>query len=201
MARLFRKILLALGLGIVAGTCVVLVRSSDPVYVIEEWVHRGAYRRYDAQIREVAHRTGVDPSLIKALIWRESGFKPDKVGKDGEVGLMQILPTTARDWAKAAQVEGFSREKLFDPATNMEAGTWYLKMALDHWKDRDDPIPFALAEYNAGRGRAHRWVEQTHLGPSAKAGDFYAAISFPTTRDYVEAITARRDFYRKRNEF
>jgi soluble lytic murein transglycosylase len=47
---------------------------------------------------------------------------------------------------------------LFDARTNLDAGTWHLGRALEHWKDRDAPLPFALAEYNAGRSRVEKWA-------------------------------------------
>jgi soluble lytic murein transglycosylase len=136
--------------------------------------------------------------LVKAIIWRESRFHPEKVGTSGERGLMQVMEPAAADWVKAEKIETFQPTDLFDPKTNMEVGVWYFARAMERWKDRDNPIPFALAEYNAGRSRADRWVAATNLGDKAEAADFIQAIDFPTTRSYVEEITRRYQFYRDR---
>ena len=62
-------------------------------------------------------------------------------------------------------------------------------------RSKDDPIPFALAEYNAGRKRVDRWVESTKLGEAATAADLRGSIGFPTTRGYVNTILKRRACY------
>jgi soluble lytic murein transglycosylase len=71
-----------------------------------------------------------------------------------------------------------------------------LRRAVQHWEHQADPIPFALAEYNAGASRAQRWAG----GDDAviPAGTFRANIDFPGTRKYVESILARLEFYKRR---
>jgi soluble lytic murein transglycosylase len=68
---------------------------------------------------------------------------------------------------------------------------------MDHWQNQEDPLPFALAEYNAGASRAQRWAG----GADAKgvpADTFRANIDFPGTRKYVDSIIARYEFYKRR---
>lgn len=176
----------------------VLSRSSDPLYVVQEWLGYARFRRYDPIIVAMAHKYGVDPMLIKAVIWRESAFHPEMVGKDGERGLMQVTPAAASDWVKQKKIETFVPTDLFSPRTNIDAGTWYLKQALQRWAQKDDPIPFALAEYNAGRRRVDRWVGDSNMGGHATAADLRDNIAFPSTRKYVESILARYRFYKER---
>ena len=71
---------------------------------------------------------------------------------------MQLTEGAAQEWAEDSKKENFRVEELFDPKTNLEAGSWYLRRAMDHWQNQEDPIPFALAEYNAGASRAQRWA-------------------------------------------
>jgi soluble lytic murein transglycosylase len=148
---------------------------------------------YDPLIVQVAHETGVDPFLIRALIWRESRFKPDIHGTADERGLMQVTPEVGSMWAKASKVAVFQADDLYDPLTNIRAGTWYLNRALKHWSQTDDPVSFALAEYNAGRSNAYKWVDpadpQNHLA-------FIDRITYPGTRKYVEVILTQRALYR-----
>ncbi|HEY6070531.1 MAG TPA: hypothetical protein VIU85_04080, partial [Chthoniobacterales bacterium] len=64
------------------------------------------------------------------------------------------------------------------------------------WQNESDPLPFALAEYNAGASRAQRWVGAD--GANANANDFLGHIDFPATRNYVRSILDRYAFYKRR---
>jgi soluble lytic murein transglycosylase len=148
---------------------------------------------YDPVIVAVAREEGVDPFLIRALIWRESRFNPSIYGLAQEHGLMQVTPAVGEEWAKANKIPDFKPEDLFDPVTNIRVGTWYLRRALRHWNETEDAVPFALAEYNAGRGPALKWVDPADpQNPNA----FMQRISYPTTRRYVETILEKRAEYR-----
>ncbi len=199
-----KRILVALALAAVLGAAAAGIfwfTADDPEYRAQEIVFASRYGRYDSLIARAAGRYKVPPELIKAVIWRESRFQPDKTGQHGERGLMQITEGAAADWARAEKIETFVPTDLFDPKVNIEAGAWYLKKALDHWSAKDNPLPFALAEYNAGRTRVKRWVVDSGRGETAGAIDLQTAMDFPATKSYIAAIAARRDFYERRGEF
>ena len=196
-----RNLVLVLALAAVAAVTLLIGLSHDPLYAAQEMAACGRYSAHDGLIAETAKKTGLDVALLKALVWRESAFYADKVGTSGERGLMQVGEAAAADWAKAQKIETFMPPDLFEPRTNLEAGTWYLKRAIDKWKDRDDPVPFALAEYNAGASRLDRWINATGAGAKADARDLVNSIDFPGTRRYVEDIMARAQFYRERGGF
>lgn len=195
--RPITKLALVTLLSLIVGAAVSLFLSHDPVYTLHEWLDYSNFHRYDAEIKRVGGKYGVDPMLIKALIWRESAFQAGKVGRNGERGLMQVTVPAASDWAKARKVETFDPRDLFIPETNIEIGVWYLKQSLQYYSGKDDPVPFALAEYNAGRRRVNRWIGENNLGP-VTASDLQQNISFPSTRSYVQAIQNRYNFYKKR---
>ncbi|HSI11088.1 MAG TPA: transglycosylase SLT domain-containing protein [Chthoniobacter sp.] len=197
MARFIIRLLLAVVLAALVAAGVVLGTAPDPTYRLQSWLAGSRYTRYDPLIADLSRKHGVDPLLVKAIAWRESAFQTDMVGTSGERGLMQVGEAAARDWAKALKVETFVPTDLFDPKTNVDAGSWYFKKALDRWKQKTDPIPFALAEYNAGHGRVERWIAETGRGEETTAADLLSAIDFPTTRKYIEDITARYHFYQK----
>lgn len=199
MRRFLRNLIIVLLFAFVAGTAIVLIESRDPVYTAHEWIYYSLFHRYDAVIQKVAGDNQMDPMLLKAVIWRESGFEKDMMGRNGERGLMQVTEGAAKDWAKSQKNETFVPNDLFDPATNIEVGAWYLKKALDHYSGKDDPIPFALAEYNAGRQRMNRWIGGTNLEP-VTADNLRESIAFPGTRNYVDAIMDRYRFYKKRGK-
>jgi soluble lytic murein transglycosylase len=147
---------------------------------------------FDPIIVNVARNEGVDPFLIRALIWRESRFDPLTHGQADEHGLMQVTPDVGQMWAKANKVDDYNDDKLYDPETNIRVGTWYLNRSIKRWSQTDDPVTFALAEYNAGRSNALKWVDP--LAPLSHAA-FLDRITYPGTRKYVEVILAKREQY------
>ncbi len=151
--------------------------------------------RFDPIIASVAREDGMDPFLIRALIWRESKFDPLTHGAADERGLMQVTPDAGERWAKANKIPNFQANDLFDPITNIRAGTWYLRRSMHLWEqvNVDDPIPFALAEYNAGRSNALKWVDPT---APTNHNAFLQNITFPLTRKYVDTILKQREVYR-----
>ncbi len=198
MFRIIRTFLLVLAFAAFTAVGVLLWTSPDRLYTVQEWVNLGRFSVYDDLIREQSVKHHLDPLLVKAMIWRESAFDPNKVGASGERGLMQVGEAAGQDWAKAGKIETFLPTDLFDARTNLDVGTWYFRRAMERWKDKDDPIPFALAEYNAGASRLDRWIAQSGLGDKVNSHDLVFVIDFPGTKRYIDDITARYQFYRKR---
>jgi len=104
-------------------------------------------------------RHGVDPTLVAALIEVESAYQADARSPKGAMGLMQLMPATARQYAVSDP---------FDPMANIEAGTKHLRSLLDRYD-----VSSALAAYNAGEGPVRR---------------FGGVPPYPETRHYVEKI-------------
>jgi soluble lytic murein transglycosylase len=178
-----------------------VARSHDPVYVLRELKDWSDYHRYDALIVKVAREYDLDPRLIKAVVWRESRFQADMVGRNGERGLMQVSDIAVRDWATAKGIKDMRPERILNPEVNLEIGTWYLNKAVHRWIYQDDAVPFALAEYNAGKSRVDRWIRTAlnkNSGQRVTAETFQDSIDFPSTARYVRAILARYDFYKRR---
>src|SRR5262249_26712297 len=121
------------------------------------WLVARQGKQFEPQITEAAKRYSVDPLLIKAVIWEETRFHATRRGKAGEIGLMQLQEAAALDWAGAEHVQSFSHEQCVDPGTNTLAGTFYLAKLLKRYTRADDPVPYALADYNAGRGNLLKW--------------------------------------------
>ena len=145
------------------------------------------FYRHRALILPAARRYSLAPRLVASVIWQESRFRADRVGLTGEVGLMQVMPGTAQEWARAEHLERFGTADLFSPATNVMVGTWCLARAVKRWSDRADPLPYALAEYNAGHSHARRWAAPSDTSPKA----YVEAITYPATRKYVREVLDR----------
>jgi len=152
------------------------------------WWEGRLERSQDTPIRGAAQRYGVDPALVKAVVWRESRFNPNARGRAREIGLMQIQEVAAQEWADSEHIETFEHEHCFNPLTNTLAGTWYLKKLLKRYTQTDNPIPYALADYNAGRGNVLKWK----TGEAAtNSMAFIDQIGFPSTREYVKSVMRR----------
>jgi peptidoglycan lytic transglycosylase len=149
---------------------------------------------HDKHIIAAARKYDVDPTLIKAVVWRESRFDARARGGDGEIGLMQIREAAAKEWAKAEGIEFFSHQYLYDPAKNVSAGTWYLRKLLRRYPRADNPVVYALADYNAGRTHVLRWNKGA---ASTNSAQFLRHMDYPGTRVYIAAVQQRQQHYRK----
>jgi soluble lytic murein transglycosylase len=144
---------------------------------------------FESSIRQGSARAGVDPMLTAGLIRQESAFEPEARSSANAVGLMQLLPKTARLVAKQAKVR-YSRAQLFDPEYNVHLGTIYFA-GLDK---SFGSVESALAAYNAGEDHVNSWTAgQKYREPA----EFVDSIPFTETREYVEIVTRNADIYRK----
>jgi soluble lytic murein transglycosylase len=209
LRRFFQICALLILLAVLAGAWW-YTHSADPRYDATEIICWQRYHRYDDLITRISRSRGLDPMLVKALIWRESRFHPDKHGASGERGLMQVGPAAASEFARAEHPGGLTPNDLLDPQINIEAGTWLLARALHRWQQNtNDPVPFALAEYNAGHSRVERWAagaaerdrETPGPGVQLSGADLTSQIKIPSTRQYVETIEGRLRFYQIRGRF
>src|SRR5947207_5627017 len=193
MARFALKLILCLLVALAAGFGYLALRSGDALYSFYEWVSPARFQQYDKLILSVAAEHQLDPMLVKAVVWRESRFDRLKYGTAGERGLMQVSERAANEWAREHKIDNFQVGQLFDPKTNLEAGSWYLRRGVDHWQNESEPLPFALAEYNAGASRAQRCLGAN----GGTASDILGQFDFPATRSYVQSILNRYAFYKK----
>lgn len=157
------------------------------------WVHR-----YDASIARHAAIYRLDPDLIWSIIYEETYFSPWKIGKDGEIGLMQITPAVGREWAAETGMKELERQMTQDPATllrdpqrNIQVGAWYLEKIREQYRDLPDAEARMIAAYNAGPSRAAAWNKPGENGQPLSAAEFVNNIDIPSTRAYVISILER----------
>ena len=160
--------------------------------LVDWWFEIRKEQRYDGQILSVAQRYGVNPALVKGVVWRESRFNPKVRGRVGEIGLMQIRSLTAQEWAQAVDRHRSFEGDLFKPETNLEVGTWYLGKLLKRYARTSDPVSYALADYNAGRNNVLRWNKGA---AETNSSIFVSQITFPSTQDYIRSIVRRSARY------
>jgi len=162
------------------------------VVAVWAWEGRRLERSQDKAILDAARRYEVDPALVKAIVWRESRFNPAARGRAGEIGLMQLQELAAREWADAERITSFEHVQCLDARTNTLAGTFYLSKLLQRYQHTDNPVAYALADYNAGRSNVLKWLSGAGATNSTV---FIQQIGFPATRDYVIQVMKRSRRY------
>ena len=100
-----------------------------------------------ALIASASRKHGVPPALVKSIVAIESNFRCDAVSSRGSIGLMQLLPATARQYGADARV----------PEQNIDAGTRYLRYLIERYRYSSCPLKSAIAAYNAGCGAVDRY--------------------------------------------
>ncbi|MBI4886349.1 MAG: lytic transglycosylase domain-containing protein, partial [Acidobacteria bacterium] len=140
-------------------------------------------------IRKYAEAYGLDPYLMTALVAQESTFTADVRSGANAVGLMQLIPSTGRRYARRVGVR-YSPRTLTQPETNIRLGMRYFKDLVD----RFGGAHFALASYNAGERRVAQWRLER---PDFEQDEFIDDIPFPETQNYVKRILGTADDYRR----
>lgn len=143
---------------------------------------------YDHLLQQAAVRhlpVDVDWRLLKAIVWKESTFNPRARSPAGAMGLMQLMPGTARHL-------GLRGDEVFDPARNIDAGARYVAEMLGYWRQVSDPerMRLAMASYNWGIGNVRRSVRES--GASTPRWSAVRPKAPTETRDYVYRVLEQR---------
>ncbi len=146
---------------------------------------------YQKDLVKNAKLQNLDPYLVAALIRQESEFNPKALSHKNAYGLTQLLPATGRQMAKKNGVRRFRTSMLFQPATNLQLGSRYLRSMLDEWGGKWEQT---LASYNAGKTRVDDWV---NWGSFQEPAEFVETIPFTETREYVQAVLRNAAIYRR----
>lgn len=180
-----RPVVIALG-----GTALLLVGLA----IVSPLAYRTASlrRRIERNRRIVeltAERLGLEPALLAAVAWAESGFDDRAVSEKGAVGLLQVMPETGREVAERLGLEGFD---LADPVDNALVGGTYLKEQLGRYGGDEH---LALAAYHAGPGNADAWKAKEK---GLRGSELVKRYGFESTRKYVERVLRKREESRAR---
>jgi soluble lytic murein transglycosylase len=169
---------------IFAPVVAVLVLAAGAFAYVEQtnpdWYARMRYPlRYEHIVTGHARNYDLDAALLAAVIYRESKFEADAESSSGAIGLMQLLPDTAKGIALHTGGSRFQVEDLYDPEINVRYGSFYLRRLIRKYDD----TRLALAAYNAGQANVDGWLTKGE------------GIPFPETREYVDEVMELRDIY------
>ncbi len=156
------------------------------------WEHR-----YDELISVQARVYRLDERLVWSVIYEETWFRDSAIGDAQEVGLMQVTPLVAREWAKETGLSEFEKQAgdnvvkfLSDPERNIQVGSWYLEKLRENYRGRPAETAMTLAAYNAGASRVEEWTRGVDTATLPEA-DFVSRIGITSTRNYVSSILTR----------
>ena len=144
---------------------------------------------YNELVRQNAAANDLSEGLVYALIRAESTFSPAIKSPAGAIGLMQMMPATAK--LTAGQKGGFDPQRLTIPEYNIKLGTRHLK---DLMKEYDGDVVYVAAAYNAGAAAVARWRKSQK---GLKKDEFIENIPYQETRDYVKKVYASAASYRQ----
>jgi peptidoglycan lytic transglycosylase len=178
----------------IAIILITLIVIGCGLYFLDQyWIHR-----YDAVIARESARHHVDPDLVWSIAYEETYFRAWKRGRNGEIGLMQVTPVVAREWAADNNTALLTASKpmdadalLLDPERNIQIACWYLEKAGDNYQGLPGREARMLAAYNAGPSRAADWNRVENGARPLNEQEFISRIDIPSTRAYVTSILGR----------
>lgn len=145
--------------------------------------------KYKTEIMEASQKFDVAPAVVASMINAESGFNENAQSSKGALGLMQIMPSTAK-WLCELQGINFQEKGLFDPQTNIFLGTYYMQYLLKKFQSLES----AICAYNAGEGNVMLWL----LNDEYALNNKIISTPFPETNAYLEKVMAGIKVYQKK---
>ena len=177
-----------------ADLCLRLAESLQPVATREPPTRQNSVqmeryfpKAYGRHVRRQSERQSVPSNLIWAIMREESRFERRAVSFVGAKGLMQLMPATAKDMAKA---EGIRRPQVFHALTNIRLGTRYLQFVQRYVKRSWVVIP---PGYNAGQGALKRWINRD---PDQEFDLFVENLPYDEARSYTKRVNRSFAVYR-----
>jgi soluble lytic murein transglycosylase len=143
-----------------------------------------------ARLEAAAAAAGLDADLLRAVVRRESAFRPEVRSAAGAEGLAQLLPATARRLGTLAGLADDEPLRLGDPDVSLGLGAHYLGLLADRLGDE----AVVLAGYNAGPAAAAGWAQVRAGRP---LDEWVESIPYRETRAYVKGVLSAREVYRR----
>lgn len=139
---------------------------------------------YQQLVEKYSAEYGLEKELVLAVIKAESDFNEKAVSKSGALGLMQIIPRTAK-WIATEFNELYEKQKMFEPETNIKYGCFYLNYLFNKFERQD----VVICAYNAGEGVVRDWLDENGNLIKEK-------ISYDETRNYLKKVSEYYEIYK-----
>ena len=146
---------------------------------------------YWSMLKDFANQAGIDPYFALAIMREESHFDPRALSSSKAIGLMQLMPATAKEVAKRKNINLKEREEIFDPEINTKLGTSYLGTLAEKFQSE---LIYTAGGYNAGPHNMIKWINRWS-GKSLDA--FVEQIPFKETRNYVKRVYRSYKIYKQ----
>jgi len=184
---------------LLSGLIVLVVFTAAAMFFFNRyWIHR-----YDDLIGRQASVYRLEESLVWSVIYEETYFRAWQIGADDEVGLMQVTPTVAREWAQETGFREFEKqtsenvvEFLREPERNIQIGCWYLEKMRGKYRGFPAERAMMLSAYNAGASRVEEWTKETDAAQISEK-EFTDRIGIASTKSYVTSILKRFERVKK----
>lgn len=156
---------------------------SAPRGVVKRWWRHAYPLAYNQLVERWRHEGDNPKYYLQAIMRRESGFDRHNLSYADAIGLLQMIPPTTKKVAAEIGIE-YSRDKLYDPATNIRTASWYIGRLLAKFRNQ---IPVASASYNSGPTPVMRWLDKHGHRP---IDEYVELVPYRQTREYGKMVTA-----------
>jgi soluble lytic murein transglycosylase len=191
LARLYLKVDMALQAIRTLNTALSAMPPSDRLALTADFWTLLFPRLYWEEALQAAQSTPLDPLLILGVMRQESAFNDRAISRSDARGLMQLLPSTARELFQRLEMGAFRNDVLFDARVNVRLGSHYLGRLAD---THGGNLILALAAYNAGPGRVKRWLQEMSTDDW---DEFIERLPFEETRGYVKNVLRNYSMYQR----
>jgi soluble lytic murein transglycosylase len=166
-----------------AGSYGAAALAGPPEGAARTWWEKAYPLAFRSHVERHRTRAKLPPYWLYAIMLKESGFDPDEVSYANAIGLMQMIPKTARRVADALKLT-YTDDLLRDPEQNIKVAAWYIGKLFHQAKGQ---APVAAAAYNGGAGAMKRFLERHGDRPM---DEFVELIAYPQTREYAKKVVA-----------
>lgn len=150
-------------------------------------------RKYKSIVEQAAYTYNVDPNLIYAMIKQESSFKQNATSKSGAKGLMQLMESTANEFASRIPSINENNYDIYDPYNNIHIGTKYMSYLINYF---DGNYYLAIIAYNTGLGRITDWIKDDPKQYD-DISSIMEKIKYKETKNYLIKVIEYYEYYTK----
>ena len=144
---------------------------------------------YWEEVYKNSKENGVDPLLVLAIMRQESFFEPNSLSPAGAIGLLQLMPETAKKIFKENGQDFSEKNQLYKTDINILTGVKYISKLL---KKYDNNLVYAIAAYNAGEHKIKEWQSRFS---DADLDEFVESIPYPETKNYIKKVIVNYENY------